>query len=116
MRARHWQALCFVVFFAAFVPAALACEVSSHSHAACTEVGCERPAQLVNCSGVAALGSGALSKSPHDAPKITVLYVLPSPLTVWNPSSLRRLNVPILAVKAAHQRSTLFEQSVLLQI
>ena len=71
MRARTWQALCLAVFFAAFVPAALACQIAAHSHPGSMEQSCDASNGSMRCVGESALSTPSL---------LTIKGVYPSAL------------------------------------
>lgn len=106
----------FTLFFAALVPAALACEVSARGPASCSAFGCDKAPEVIECSTSAALDSVPLPKGGDDGPKLDHPHAVTLPLPAWNPSPLSHSAVHYRIVPVAPERSTLFGQAVLLLI
>jgi hypothetical protein len=116
VRIRLWQALFLALFFTAFVPAALACEVSARSPAPCSEFDCGKTSELLECSTSGALGSVPMPKEGYDGPKLDHLHSLTLPLLAWNPSQPPQRAYRSRIAPVSPERSTLFGQAVLLLI
>jgi hypothetical protein len=116
MQQRPLLTFIFTLFFAALLPAALACEVSARGPASCSAFGCHKGPDLIECSTSAALDSVPLPKGGDDGSKLDHPHAVALPLSAWKPSRLAHSVARSRIVPVAPERSTLFGQAVLLLI
>lgn len=115
MGVRRLISILFTLFFVAFVPVALACEVSAQGHSSCKKASCNTLPQGVNCTAKSAFDSAPTPKiSGDDTPQPTTLSI-----PVVLPQGIEVIPGPLnfhIKFYLPHPPSTLFAQAVLLLI
>lgn len=116
MRRHPLLTFIFTLFFAALVPAALACEVPAEGPSSCSVLGCDKAPEVIECSTSVALDSVPLPKGGDDEPTLDHPHAVALSLPAWKPSRPAHSAFRSRIAPVAPERSTLFGQAVLLLI